>query len=62
MEVCWLPIMDPWKMCVYLIISGERLLTGSIIVAGSGESLSTIWFVVPRLIPIATYSSPVPLS
>ena len=54
MEVCWLLIMDPRKTCVSLIISGERLLTGSMIVAGSGKSV--IWFVVPCLLPIATYS------
>jgi hypothetical protein len=29
MEVYWFPIVDPWKTCVFVIISGERLLTDS---------------------------------
>ena len=51
MEVYWFPIVDPRKTCVSVIISGERLLTDSDYLAGSGKSV--IWFVFPRLLPVA---------
>ena len=53
MEVYWLSSVDLWKTSVSVIISGERLLTDSILLAGSGKSV--IWFVDPYLHHVTTY-------
>ena len=60
MEVYWIPIMDPRKTCVSVIIDGKRLLTDSDYPSGIREKRRLVRF--PRLLPVGTHCSLVPPS
>ena len=47
MEVYWLLLVDPWKACVSVIISGERPLTHSDYLSGLREKRHLVRFSLP---------------
>ena len=47
MEVYWLLLVDPWKACVSVIISGERPLTHSDYLSGLWEKRHLVRFSLP---------------
>ena len=60
MEVYRLSVVDIWKACVSVIISGERLLTDSDYYSGFWEKRYLVRF--SSLLSVITYSSLVPPS
>jgi hypothetical protein len=58
MEVYWLPFVDPRKTCVFVIISGKRLLTDSGYPSRLWEKRHLVRFFAPAFVnPVGTYSS-----
>ena len=57
MEVCWLSIVDIWKACVSVIISGERLLTDSNHYSGLWEERHLVRFFSPSFGRNLSFSS-----